>query len=62
MIFTAYNLRSIFNLVDKNLLQKYLKELGALFFGLKALLKATIRPFKTPVFQIEFSPIFKTGK
>jgi hypothetical protein len=43
MIFTAYNLRSIFNLVDKNLLQKYLKELGALFFGLKALLKAIVR-------------------
>jgi hypothetical protein len=58
MIFTAYNLRRIFNLVDKNLLQKYLKELGALFFGLKALLKAILRPFKTPEFQIEFSPIF----
>jgi len=58
MIFTAYNLRSIFNLVDKNLLQKHLKELGALFFGLKALLKAISRPIKTPEFQIEFSPIF----
>ena len=58
MIFTAYNLRRIFNLVDKNLLQKYLKELGALFFGLKALLKAILRPFKTPVLQIEFSLIF----
>ena len=54
MIFIAYNLRRIFNLVDKNLLQKYLKELGALFFGLKALLKAILRPCKTPEFQIVY--------
>jgi ABC-type phosphate/phosphonate transport system ATPase subunit len=58
MIFTAYNLRRIFNLIDKNLLQKYLEELGALFFPFKTLLKGILRPFNTPEFQIEFSPIF----
>jgi hypothetical protein len=55
MIFTAYNLRRIFNLIDKNLLQSYLKELEALFFPFKTLLKGILRPFKTPEFQIVFN-------
>jgi hypothetical protein len=46
MIFTAYNLSRIFNLIDKNLLQSYLKELGALFFAFKTLLNGILRPFK----------------
>ena len=32
LIFTAYNLRRIFNLIDQNMLKQYLKVL-ALFFG-----------------------------
>jgi ABC-type arginine transport system ATPase subunit len=40
LIFTAYNLRRIFNLIDQNLLKQYLKIL-ALYFGvLTALFKA----------------------
>jgi len=32
-IFTAFNLRRIFNIVDRNLLKAYLKELGLYFFS-----------------------------
>jgi transposase len=42
MIFTAYNLRRIFNIIDKNLLQSYLKELGLLFLYIIHLLKAIL--------------------
>ena len=31
LIFTAFNLRRIFNLLDPNLLKKFLKELGFIF-------------------------------
>jgi hypothetical protein len=55
MIFTAYNLRRIFNLIDKKLLQSYLKELGALFLELKRLLKGILRLFKTPEFLTYFA-------
>jgi ABC-type arginine transport system ATPase subunit len=57
MIFTAYNLRRIFNLIDKKLLQKYLKELGLTVFELKRLLKGILRLFKTPEFSIELNPV-----
>jgi hypothetical protein len=59
MIFTAYNLRRIFNLIDKNMLQSYLKELGALFLEFKTLLNGILRPFKTPEFQINLAPFLK---
>ena len=40
LIFSAYNLRRIFNLIDQNLLKQYLKVL-ALYFGvLRAIFKA----------------------
>ena len=45
LIFCAYNLRSIFNLIDQNLLQQYLKVL-ALNFGA---LERFLNPF-TPYF------------
>lgn len=34
LMFTAFNLRRIFNIVDKNLLKKFLQELGFLFLAL----------------------------
>jgi transposase len=40
LIFTAYNLRRIFNLIDQNLLKQYLKVLTLLFWTIKALFKA----------------------
>lgn len=40
LIFTAFNLRRIFNLLDKNELKKYLKVLDFLFLILKSQFKA----------------------
>ena len=40
LIFTAYNLRRIFNLVDQNLLKQYLKVLALFLNSIKAFLKA----------------------
>jgi ABC-type arginine transport system ATPase subunit len=50
MIFTAYNLRRIFNTIDKNLLKEYLREAGLMFFILKHLFKAILSPFNTSKF------------
>ena len=41
-IFIAYNLRRIMNIIDKNMLKKFLQELAALFLRKKALVKAII--------------------
>jgi len=49
MIFTAYNLRRTFNILDKNLLKAYLKALGFLFSSFQ-------RPFKAI-----FGPVFSGG-
>lgn len=40
LIFTAYNLRRIFNLIDKNLLKKYLIGLAWFFLAIRACFKA----------------------
>lgn len=45
LIFTSYNLRRIFNLLDKNELKKYLKMLGFLFLILSSHFKAIRRLF-----------------
>jgi ABC-type arginine transport system ATPase subunit len=45
MIFTAYNLRRIFNIIDKNLLQSYLKELALPFSYIIHLLNAILSLF-----------------
>jgi hypothetical protein len=58
MIFIAYNLRRIFNLIDKKLLQKYLKELGLSVFELKRLFNGILRLFKTPEFSRKSNPVF----
>jgi transposase len=39
LIFTAYNLRRIFNLIDQNVLKQYLKVLAILFWTIKKLFK-----------------------
>ncbi|SFF37410.1 hypothetical protein SAMN04488131_1181, partial [Flavobacterium xueshanense] len=46
LIFTAYNLRRIFNLIDQNLLKQYLKVL-ALHFG-----------FLTPIFNAFYGLLY----
>ena len=45
LMFCAYNLRRIINLVDKNLLKKFLVELWLLLIGKIAFLKSIVRPF-----------------
>lgn len=45
LMFCAYNLRRIINLVDKNLLKKFLKELWLSLLDKIVLLKGTVRPF-----------------
>ena len=44
LMFCAYNLRRIINLVDKNLLQKFLRELWLSLFNKTVLLKSIVRP------------------
>ena len=58
LIFTAYNLRRIFNLIDQNMLKQYLKVL-ALFFGrIRSFFKAP----NTLVFFLENElPFYKKG-
>ena len=45
LMFCAYNLRRIINLVDKNLLKKFLRELWLLFFGKIAFMKLIVKAF-----------------
>jgi hypothetical protein len=45
LMFCAYNLRRIINLVDKNLLKKFLWELWLLLFGKITFLKSIVRSF-----------------
>ncbi|WP_035664858.1 transposase, partial [Flavobacterium sp. ACAM 123] len=58
LIFTAYNLRRIFNLVDQNLLKRYLKILLSLF----QVLTVHLRPFLSfKLFAINSRPFYKTA-
>lgn len=60
LIFTAYNLRRIFNLIDLNELKQYLKVLALLFWAIKALFKAFYAFLFNNINPISFSkkPIF----
>lgn len=62
LIFTAYNLRRIFNLIDKNVLKKHLKELASIFFILirhfKVFRRIQFSAFVIPCFQ---NKSFKSG-
>lgn len=60
LIFVAYNLRRIFNLVDRNTLQKFLKELALLFRGFFALQKQVVAFLTHPVFGNPFLMFFLT--
>ena len=54
LIFTAFNLRRLFNLIDQNLLKKFLKELGFLFL----MLRSYFRRFRTSYFSRLINNIF----
>lgn len=49
-MFVAYNLRRIMNILDKNLLKKFLKELGFLFLRILTFTKAFVFNIGAPVF------------
>jgi hypothetical protein len=46
LIFTSYNLRRLFNLIDQNELKKFLRELDFLYFILRSHFKAFCGTFK----------------
>ncbi|MEY4215890.1 MAG: hypothetical protein RLZZ68_346 [Bacteroidota bacterium] len=51
LIFTSYNLRRIFNLIDQNELKKFLKELGFLFLILSSHFKAFCEDFFEKIYS-----------
>lgn len=51
LIFTSYNLRRIFNLIDQNTLKKFLREFGFLFLILRSYFKAICGAFKAQIFS-----------
>ena len=55
LIFTAYNLRRIFNLIGKNQLKEYLKGLASMFLNLIGYFKLNRRMFGIDFFEGEFS-------
>jgi transposase len=57
-MFTAYNLRRIMNIVDRNLLTKFLQELVFLFLRKKASLKCFIAKMKHSFFKHYFTETF----
>jgi len=62
-MFVAYNLRRLMNIIDKNMLTKFLKELVSLFLQKTTLLKAirtVLRPrnFLNHPFTINYSPTY----
>ncbi len=54
LIFTSYNLRRIFNLIDQNELKKFLKELGFLFLILSSHFKAFCEDFFEKIYSQTF--------
>ena len=63
LMFVAFNLRRLMNIIDKTMLTKFLKELVSLFFQKTALLKAirTVlrsRNFLNHQFTINYNPIY----
>ena len=51
LIFTSYILRRIFNLIDQNILKKYLRELGFLFLILSSHFKVICGIFNQRIFS-----------
>lgn len=58
LMFTAYNLRRLINMIDKKTLTKYLKVLVAFLSAIIAHCKAILSRFARPKFCIKFLPLF----
>ena len=54
LIFTCFNLRRIFNLLDQNELKKYLKELDFIFL----ILRSYFNEFRSGLFKMKISKPF----
>ncbi len=57
LMFTAYNLRRLINIINKNLLKKFLKEFGSVFSQPSIVLKAIFFKISPPFFSL---PFYKT--
>jgi ABC-type phosphate/phosphonate transport system ATPase subunit len=51
LIFTAYNLRRIFNFIDQNVLKKFLKEFSLTFLILSSHFRAFYSVFKVRIYS-----------
>lgn len=54
-MFTAYNLRRLMNIINKNLLKKFLKELVSAFFEILIAFKGISFKIKPSFFSLSFS-------
>jgi len=59
LMFTAFNLRRLMNIIDKNLFRQFLKELVSLFFGKTASLNQFIAPTLLWILSCTFSIPYK---
>ena len=57
-MFVAYNLRRIINILDKNVLKKFLKELGYLFFEIASSIKVFAFNIRSPIFTAIAKKLF----
>jgi len=58
LMFVAYNLRRLLNIIDKKLFKKFLAELVRLFLGKTSVVKTTQTKIKLFVFKTFFNPHF----
>ena len=60
LMFTAFNLRRLMNIIDKNLFKEFLRELASLFIAKTVLAKAFLTHLSHTIFQTIFDSRFKT--
>jgi transposase len=61
LMFIAFNLRRLMNIIDKNVLTKFLRELASLFIDKTVLTKAFLTHLSNTIFQTIFASPFKTS-
>ena len=58
LMFVAYNLRRMMNILDKNIFKKFLKELVFLFFGKLIDANENALTMALPIFEVSKSNLF----
>jgi transposase len=61
LMFTAFNLRRLINIIDKNLFKQFLKELAPLFFAKTFLTKTSLTHLRNFFLKLFSFPVFKQG-